>query len=168
MKPSEDPSQPDEIPMNWDVLHEPAEDDGEPIPEFASSPDSESAPPIINVLASSWADAVAVLAVCTAALVGLNAVGNQITLGAFPWAMVLGFSWWVFAAAALVTIRQGTPGMLLAGIHFSALVPPRRVALVLVAAIVSAVMAGLPGLLGAHRSPLALAAGSALEPIPVD
>lgn len=167
MNPSEDPSQPDEIPTNWDVLHDSAPDD-EPVHEPASSSDPGSEPPTINVLASSWADAVAVLAVCTAALVALNAVGYQIMLGAFPWAVALGFAWWVFAAAALVTIRQGTPGMLLAGIHFSTLVPPHRVALVLVAAVVSAALVGLPGLFGARRSPLALAAGSALEPIPVD
>ena len=168
MKPGEEPEQPEEIPMNWDVLHDPISDDDEPIHDPASSSISGSEPPTINLVASSWADAVAVLVVCTAALVGLNALGHRISFGAFPWAVTLGFAWWIFAAIALVTIRQGTPGMLLAGIHFGNPVAPHRVALVLVAAVMSALLAGLPGILGARRSPLALAAASALEPMPVD
>lgn len=156
-----------EFPNNWDVLRESTLDD-QPVDDAAPTSDPSTSPPTINILASSWADAVACLGVCTAALVGLNATGNHGSLTAFPWAVALGAAWWVIAAATLVVIRQGTPGMLLAGIVFSARVAPRRVAVVIAAAAVSALLLGLPSLLGARRSPLALAAASGLESAAAD
>lgn len=156
-----------EIPNNWDVIRESAGDE-DLSGEVESTIEEPASPPKINLLASSWADAVVALAVCTAALLGLNATGHQGSLVALPWAAALGIVWWTVAAATLVTIRQGTPGMLLAGIHFSSGVAPRRVGVVVVTAALCSVLAGLPGLLGAKRSPLALAGGSTLESVPVD
>ena len=154
-----------QFPKNWDVLRDTDLDD-EITEVLSPASDSASLPPTINVLASSWADAVAVLGVCTAALVGLTALGHHGTLAALPWAAVLGVAWWTAAAAILVVIRQGTPGMLLAGIVFTDRVAPRRLPVVIGAAAFSALLAGLPGLFGARRSPLAFAAASALESIP--
>lgn len=154
-----------EIPKNWDILQESALDDDvseEPSPVTASS----DAPPVINLLAASWADAVVSLGVCTAALFGLNAAGHQPSLTALPWAIALGFAWWLAAAASLIMIRQATPGMLLAGVTFGDRVAPRRVAVVITAAAVSALLLGLPNLLGPRRAPLALAAASRLKPVP--
>jgi hypothetical protein len=158
-----------EIPNNWDVIRDTVVegDDGD-APEAEAVFEGSACPPKINLLAASWADAVVVLAVCTAALLCLNAAGHQENLIALPWAATLGLVWWTAAAAILVTIRQGTPGMLLAGVHFSGRIAPRRVGAVVVAAALSSVLVGLPGLLGARLSPLALAGGSALESVPVD
>lgn len=157
--------EPREIPTNWDILHPTALDEAEP-DRVAADEDPDKAPPVINVLAASWADAVAALAVCTLALVGLNAAGHEGLLNALPWAATLGVVWWLVAAAVLVTIRQGTPGMLLAGFHFSDLVTPGRVITVVATAFVCAVLLGLPGFL--PRSPLAVAAARDLETVPVD
>ena len=153
------------FPKNWDVLRDSDLDDEiMDVPSPVS--DSASLPPTINVLASSWADAVVVLGICTAALVGLAALGHHGSLTALPWAIVLGVVWWTVAAAILVVIRQGTPGMLLAGIQFAGRVAPRRLPVVIGAAALSALLAGLPGLFGARRSLLAFAAASELESIP--
>lgn len=156
------------IPTNWDVLHSSSVEDEAVNEEAMSITDGPNSPPTINLLASSWADIVAALAVCTVALLGLNASGHSGSLTALPWAAGLGVVWWLVAAATLVTIRQGTPGMLLAGVHFRSPVAPKRVALVVAAAVVSAVLFGLPSLLGASRSPIALAGASTLEAIPAD
>lgn len=86
------------------------------------------------------------------------ALGQRPALAAFGWAALLALLWWFCAAAALVVIRQGTLGMLLAGIRFFEPVPPERVPWVLAAALFGVVTLGLPGLLGAHLSPLRAAA----------
>jgi len=155
------------FPNNWDVLQEPAADD-EPFDDVTAAPNPTGPPPILNILAASWADAVAPLGVCTAALLGLNATGHHPSLIAFPWAVALGVAWWAIATATLVVVRQGTPGMLLAGVVFGDSVAPGRVVPVIAAAAVSALLLGLPNLLGPHRSPLALAAAAALESAPAD
>jgi hypothetical protein len=165
MRSDEIPPEEREIPKNWDVLAEtPLADDSSA--GVAAATDSGGEPPTINLLASSWADAVASLVVCTAALFGLNAAGHNPSLACLPWALALGVVWWLAAAAALILIRQATPGMLLAGVVFSDRVAPGRVAVVIAAAAVSAVLLGLPNLLGPRRSPLALAAASRLEAVP--
>jgi hypothetical protein len=157
-----------EIPQNWDVLRDTVAEDGAGDEAENVVVEDAASLPKINLVASSWADAVVILAVCTAALLGVSTAGYGSSLGALPWAAALGLLWWVVAAAALVTIRQGTPGMLLAGVHFSDRVEPRRLAAVVVTAVACSILVGLPGLLGPRRSPLALAAGSALESVPVD
>ena len=163
MRLDEDSPEQRKFPKNWDVLHGSTLD--EDVPDVPPM-DSSGSPPTINLMASSWADAVALLGVCTAALFALNIAGHNTSLAALPWAIALGFTWWLTAAAALIMIRQGTPGMLLAGIVFSDRVAPRRVAVVIVAAAVCSLLLGLPSALGARRSPLAFAAASKLESIP--
>jgi len=156
-----------EFPSNWDVLQEPADDDVA-ADDIAATPDPTGPTPILTILAASWADAVAPLGVCTAALIGLDAVGHHASFTALPWTVALGVVWWVIAAAALVVVRQGTPGMLLAGVVFADRVAPGRVAAVIAAAAVSALLLGLPNLLGPRRSPLAVAAASELETAAAD
>lgn len=154
-----------EIPKNWDILAE-APLDEDPVSNLPAAADWGVVPSTINLLAASWADAVTSLVVCTAALFGVNAAGYSPSLTALPWALGLGAVWWLVAAAALLVIRQATPGMLLAGVVFSDRVDPGRVAAVIATAVVSALLMGLPNLLGPRRSPLALAAASRLESIP--
>ena len=165
MRSDEIPPEEQEIPKNWDILQESTLDEDHS-DGVRPTTDSGVAPPTINLLASSWADAVTSLFVCTAALFGLNAAGHNPSLTALPWALGLGVAWWLAAAAALILIRQATPGMLLAGVVFSDRVAPGRVVAVIAAAVVSALLMGLPNLLGPRRSPLALAAASRLESIP--
>jgi hypothetical protein len=146
---------PDEIPPDWDSLADreiPVEVDG----GQGFSEDLE--PPALMLMASSWADLVGMLAVCTGSLIAVMALGQRPALAAFGWAALLALLWWSCAAAALVVIRQGTLGMLLAGIRFFEPVPPERVPWVLAAALFGVVTLGLPGLLGAHLSPLRAAA----------
>ncbi len=161
----EDSPDQDQIPRNWDVLQD-ADPDSGVSEEPAATSAAASLPQTLNVLASSWADAVAVLSVCTSTLVGLVILGHHGSLTALPWAAVLGAAWWTAATAILVVIRQGTPGMLLAGIVFADQVAPRRLPFVIGAAAFSALLFGLPGIFGAQRSILALAAASRLESIP--
>jgi hypothetical protein len=164
----DDDTEQGEIPTNWDVLRDVGAEDGAGEDVEDAPVEDPSSLPTINLLASAWADAVVALAVCTAALMGLNAAGHSGSLAVLPWAASLGLLWWVVAATVFVTIRQGTPGMLLAGVHFSDRVDPRRVGAVVLAAFVCSILIGLPGLLGARRSPLTLAAGATLESVPVD
>lgn len=155
-----------DIPTNWDVVRE-VPDDSLEEPTNALKP-AVGQPPTINLVAASWADAVSAIGVCTAALVGLNGAGHRAALAALPWAAGLGVAWWLVASIILVAVRQGTPGMLLAGLQFSDRIAPRRVVPVVATAAVSALLFGLPGLLGAGRSPLAVVGASALETVPVD
>ncbi|MEE4270988.1 MAG: hypothetical protein V2I67_04915 [Thermoanaerobaculales bacterium] len=153
------------FPGDWDVLA----DDEETAPSAAeTSHPGPHPPPTLVLLATAWADGVAVLAVVTTALLVLNALGFGNTLAALPWAAGLAAAWWVFAAAVSVAIRQGTPGMLLAGVQFGGKVAPRRIAGVVAVAALSVLLLGLPGLLGARRGPLALASGRAVETLPVE
>lgn len=157
-----------QIPRDWDVLGDAEPDDTAALPADDETAPRPAGPPTLVLFAAAWADGVAVLAVVTAALLALNALGVQRILAALPWAAILSVAWWIFAAAVSVAIRQGTPGMLLAGVHFNGRVTPRRVALVVAAAAASTLLLGLPGLLGEHRSPLALASGRAVETLPAE
>ena len=150
-----------EIPGDWDTLaeREPGNLDSmsPPDPDYTNE-----RPPVMTLMASSWADLVAILAVCTAALIAVMVLGNRPALPVFGWAAVLAVVWWSFAAAATVLVRQGTPGMLLAGLSFKDQVDPARIGLILTAALVGVLTLGLPGLLGGKRSILPLAAASEL------
>ncbi len=157
-----------EFPPTWDVLQH---DRGSETPAASEAPPEQgvSAPlPLINLLAGSWADSVTVLAVCTAALIGLTGAGHSDSFSALPWAAAMAAAWWAFAAAVLVAIRQGTPGMLLAGVVLADRVAPGRLALVVAAAAAQALLLGLPALFGPRRSPIALAASSRLRALLVD
>ena len=146
---------PDDIPHDWDSLAD--LDDGLEANEDPPTPDDPE-PPVLTLMAASWADLVGMLAVCTGGLLAVLFLGQRPALAAFGWAAVLALLWWVCAAAALVVVRQGTPGMLLAGVRFGEPVATARVPRVLVAALLGVLTLGLPGLLGGRLSPLRVAA----------
>lgn len=149
-----------DIPTDWDALGDrQTRMSPRPAPPLESD-EGGPEPSLITLMATSWADLVGMLAVCTGALIAILILGERPTLPAFAWAAALAMVWWVFAASVLVVVRQGTPGMLLAGVNFSAPVLPRQVVSVLVAALAGVATLGLPGLLGARRSILGAAAGS--------
>jgi len=153
------------FPGDWDVL---ADDEDAPAPTAEIGNPGPGSPPTLVILAAAWADGVAALAVATAALLVLNSLELGNPLAALPWAGGLAAAWWIFAAAVSLAIRQGTPGMLLAGVHFGGKVAPRRIAFVVAAAALTTLLLGLPGLLGARRSPLALACGRPVETLSVE
>jgi len=143
---------------NWDALNErPARAQLGPAPRQESH-EGGPGPPLITLMATAWADLVGMLAVCTGALIAILVLGERPTLPAFAWAAALALVWWAFSASVLVVVRQGTPGMLLAGVNFTTPVPTKRVPLVLAAALAGVVTLGLPGLLGAQKSILGAAA----------
>lgn len=145
----------DEIPHDWDSLTD--RDGGLPVsPDPA--PYDEPEPPALMLMAASWADLVGMLAVCAGGLIAVLVLGQKPALAAFGWAAVLAVLWWACAAAVLVVVRQGTLGMLLAGVRFLEPVVPARVPRVLAAALFGVATLGLPGLLGARWSPLRAAA----------
>lgn len=149
-----------DMPGDWDALAERGEGGAAP-PE--PSPGQDPTPPALALMASSWADLVVMLAVCTGSLIAVLALGQRPALPAFGWAAGLAILWWAFAAAALVVVRQGTPGMLLAGVRFREPVAASRLPYVLLAALFGVVTLGSIGALGARISPLAAAAATELE-----
>jgi len=146
------------IPGDWDALVDRSPGIGAQASGTTGS--DPHGPPALTLMASAWADLVGMLAVCTSALIAILVLGERPALPAFAWAAALAVVWWTFAAAVLVVVRQGTPGMLLAGVSFSDPVPPRRVGWVLVAAVVGVATLGLSGVIGGFGSILRLAAGS--------
>jgi hypothetical protein len=148
----------DQIPGDWDALMDRSA--GSDATDSTALDTDSAAPPVLTLMAVSWADLVAVLAVCTATLLAILALGERPALPAFGWAAGLALAWWLFAAAVLTVVRQGTPGMLLAGVSFSDPVPPSRVGWVLAAALVGIGTLGLTGLLGFRGSILRAAARS--------
>jgi len=144
------------MPGDWDALVDRPSEVG----AARSSPPRRDhhLPPALTVMASAWADLVGMLAVCTGALIAILVLGERPALSAFAWAAVLGVVWWAFAAAVLVVVRHATPGMLLAGMSFSGAVRPRRIAWVLVAALVGVATFGLSGIIGGRGTALRLAA----------
>jgi hypothetical protein len=152
------------IPKDWDALSD-REPDRVREPSDLGAPGPH--PPLLTSMASAWADLVVLLAVCTGALVGVLLMGERPTLAAFGWALVLALSWWVFAAAVLVVVRHGTPGMLLAGIRFDRAVSNDRVFWVMVAALVGVATLGLSAVAGGYAV-LRLAAGRGLTWVVVE
>lgn len=97
---------------------------------------------------------------CAGTLLALRIAGHHPTLTTLPWAALLALLWWGAAAAAGVTVRRGTPGMLLAGVAFVRQIRPRRVIGVLAAALALAGCLGLLAVFGAAL-PLLRSAGGA-------
>jgi hypothetical protein len=105
------------IPEDWDQLDETetAERQDEPVSEVPAA--ASTVTPLL-LLGSAWGDLVTVLAVCTASLIALALLGYPTALAAAPWGIGLGVAWWAAAAAVTVVVRNGTPGMLMAGVVF--------------------------------------------------
>ena len=150
-----------DIPRDWDTLADREQQGPAEIVERVVESDNPQ-PPIITLMAAFWADLVGVLAVCTAALLAVMILGNRPAIPAFGWAAVLALVWWIFSASALVLVRQGTPGMLMAGMCFKDPVDPARIPWVLAAALFGVLTMGLPGLLGNNNSILRAAASADL------
>jgi hypothetical protein len=157
----------DHMPTDWDALV-----DRSPNPASQRSDqtgdDRENPPSALTLMAASWADLVSMLAVCTAALAAILAIGERPALPAFAWAVALALVWWLFAATILIVVRQATPGMLLAGVSFTDSVAPERVGWVLAAAFIGVATLGLSGGLGGERSILCRAAASTVVTAPLE
>jgi hypothetical protein len=146
------------MPGDWDALVDRPSENRPAAP--SGSDRAPQLPPALTMMASAWADLVGILAVCTGALIAILLLGERPALPAFAWAAALGIVWWAFASSVLVVIRQATPGMLLAGVSFSATVRPQRVGWVLVAALVGVATFGLSGIIGGRGLTLRLAAAT--------
>jgi hypothetical protein len=153
-----------DIPDDWDQLQEATPRP----PRGGSFPEQPETPARITLVAAAWADLVAVLAVCTASLMALLTLGHRATLAALPWAVALAVAWWLAAAAVLVVVRRGTPGMLLAGVAFDRAVPTRRLPSVLAVALLLSATFGVPALVGAERSPLRAVSSADLCVLPAE
>lgn len=136
------------FPANWDRLVE--EVQGGPEPEPPEEP-FNGGPSLVSFLTASWAELLVVLVPCAAALGVVRLLGYRTGSPALPWAALLAGAWWLTAAAVLLAVRRGTPGMLLAGLTFADEVPRARVPLLLVSILVLAASAGLLVLLGGRR-----------------
>lgn len=165
------------IPSDWDRLeHDVVAGEPHPVAPLAADPADRgplAAPPApapapepvdtLTLLASGWAEAATVLAVCTGCLGSLLLVGGSPALRLLPWAAAAALAWWLFAAPVLVTIRSGTPGMLLAGVTFARPVRPARIGWVVAAAGLGGASLGVLNALGGPRRSLAaIAAGSSI------
>jgi len=156
------PGRHDPVPADWDQLREPSATD---VPPGSTRPDrSLDPPPVVSLVAGAWADLVTVLAVCTGCLLALVALGYGAPLTALPWAAGLAGLWWVVAAATLVVVRHGTPGMLMAGLEFDGTIPRRRVPWVVLSALILWSTFGLPSAIGRTGWLLRLSAGVAVIP----
>jgi len=149
----------EDIPPDWDALTD-RDEENLVTTELPGHGDPE--PLALTLMAVAWADLAGMLAVCTACLITLMVLGQRPALAAFTWAAVLSLAWWLCASAVLIVVRQGTPGMLLAGVRFNEPVGTRRVLHVLAAALLGVLTLGLPGLFGSQLSPLRLAAAEDL------
>jgi hypothetical protein len=153
-----------DVPQDWDRIRD-LEPTAEPEPQAAADFGHEDLPPqLLLMFGSAWGDLLSVLAVCTSAYLVLALLGYGSDFATMPWALALGILWWAAAAAAMLVIRQGTPGMLLAGVAFDDQVPRDRLPWVIVAALVMGGTLGILTILGTRLSPLRLAAGVDVVP----
>jgi len=139
-----DPHGEDGLPEEWDrlldldELEDPQRSVGPPPPAGSAEH------PAFPLLTASCADLVAILLPCTLALVALRLDGLPVSLAAAPWALGLGALWWVFAAAILLRVRRGTPGMLAAGLVYREEPAGGRLWRSMVVALLAALTLGLP------------------------
>jgi hypothetical protein len=149
---------------DWDRLPERPDRSEEPAAAPFPSGDPDG-PAAITVLASAWGDLLTIVGVCTGALLALAALGYGAPGAALPWALGLGLSWWLVAASTLIMVRQGTPGMLMAGVVFESAVAGARVPWIVIVALLLAGSLGLATVIGSPGWPLRLAAGTGLRPM---
>ena len=146
-------------PDDWDHLDEPG--DGQTTsPELEPHTGGGDAGSTIPVIAASWGDLGAILTLAAVTLVALRLAGHGAPFAAAPWALGLAVLWWAVSTAALVAVRRGTPGMLMAGLGFEEAVPPQRIPWVLVSALLLAATLGLPSAVGRPGWVLKAAAGT--------
>lgn len=146
-----------DIPPGWDQLASPhgtAEADEEPPAPAPGRPGRAL------LLAATWTDLVIVLLISAAALGAARVGGYRTGLAALPWAAALALAWWLAAAAVLVLVRRGLPGMLAVGLAFGAPVTAGRRPLLLLTAAIQMGLLGIPAVLGPRHWPAAVAAGT--------
>lgn len=148
-------------PEDWDRLREALPPDLAP-PPAPPHVQADTSPGRLLLLAGALGDLVSVVVVCATALVALRALGHLAGLPVLPWIFALSLAWWSLSATTLVVVRRGTPGMLLAGFSFASPVAHRRVAGVLLVALLLATTLGVAALLGLPGPLLRLAGGSGL------
>jgi hypothetical protein len=117
---------------------------------------------VIPVIAGSWGDLAVILGLTAASLVALKLAGHGAPFAAAPWAVAVAVLWWRVAAAVLLTVRRGTPGMMAAGVSFAGAVTPARLPVVLLVALLLALTLGLPSAVGPPGWVLRIAAGTPL------
>ncbi len=117
---------------------------------------------MIPVIAGSWGDLAVILGLTAASLVALKLAGHGAPFAAAPWAVAVAVLWWLVAAAVLLTVRRGTPGMMAAGVSFAGAVTPARLPVVLLVALLLALTLGLPSAVGPPGWVLRIAAGTPL------
>ena len=117
---------------------------------------------MIPAIAGSWGDLAVILGLTAASLVALKLAGHGAPFAAAPWAVAVAALWWLVAAAVLLTVRRGTPGMMAAGVSFTGAVAPARLPVVLLAALLLALTLGLPSAVGPPGWALRVAAGTPL------
>lgn len=117
---------------------------------------------MIPVIAGSWGDLAVILGLTAASLVALKLAGHGAPFAAAPWAVAVAVLWWLVAAAVLLTVRRGTPGMMAAGVSFAGALAPARLPVVLLAALLLALTLGLPSAVGPPGWVWRIAAGTPL------
>lgn len=117
---------------------------------------------MIPVIAGSWGDLAVILGLTAASLVALKLAGHGAPFAAAPWAVAVAVLWWLVAAAVLLTVRRGTPGMMMAGVSFAGAVAPARLPVVLLVALLLALTLGLPSAVGPPGWAMRIAAGTPL------
>jgi hypothetical protein len=148
---------PIEPPDDWDQLAELSDDEGA---DAALLPDDETDElPAIPLIAGSWADLALILGICAASLIALKVAGHGAPFAAAGWALAVAVLWWLVAAGSLVAVRNGTPGMLLAGVRFSDSVSPSRIGSVVLVALALCATLGIPSAVGRPGWALRMAAG---------
>jgi hypothetical protein len=157
------PTGPRAEPDNWDRLRDPGGDRVDP-PEPDVPRDEAAGTPAMTVIAGSWGDLASLLGLCAACLVALKLGGHGAPLAALPWAAALALVWWCAAASALVVVRHGTPGMLMAGLTFTQPLSRRRIPWVILTALVLCATLGIPAALSSRGWPLSMAGGVAVSP----
>jgi hypothetical protein len=117
---------------------------------------------VIPVIAGSWGDLAVIRGLTAASLVALKLAGHGAPFAAAPWAVAVAVLWWLVAAAVLLTVRRGTPGMMVAGVSFAGAVAPARLPVVLLVALLLALTLGLPSAVGPPGWAMRIAAGTPL------
>ncbi len=161
MEDSSGPSGGESYRENWDRLRD-ASTEIEEDPSSREVDEPTGTPSVVVLLGGAWGDLVTVLGVCTASLLTLAVLGYGAGWAAVPWAIAVGVVWWTVSAAVMLVVRNGTPGMMMAGIAFESQVARTRAPWTVIAALVTWCMLGLPSVLGAERSLLRLVAGVGL------
>lgn len=147
-------------PEDWDRLREALPPDLAPPAPPPATGDAE--PGRLLLLAGALGDLLSVVAVNVCVLLALRLLGHPTVPSVLPWVGALSLIWWSLTAAALVVVRRGTPGMLVAGYGFTLPVPHGRVAGVLLLGLTLGLTLGLAGPLGLSRPLLHWAGGSRL------